>query len=191
MKTKLSPMMLMDEPSLCLSSDEQLVSDEPILRLQRNIFLSPSAELEIDHPEVIRLLYCEASENVLEGLYPMDVGSKFDSSIRPIPRAMECRVPLSRFFSNHAPECHKLAGLSAVNQLGSFSEADHPPTFYKKLIPSLLPEWIEKSRSMFLGCSGSSLLARLFSRLDKVRVGLFFIRWNCSVVCLAASLRPY
>ena len=83
MKTKASPMILMDEPSLCLSSDEQLVSDEPILRLQRNIFLSPSAELEIDHPEVIRLLYCEASENVLEGLYPMDVGSKFDSSVRP------------------------------------------------------------------------------------------------------------
>ena len=52
------------------------MSDEPILRLQRNVFMSPAAELQIEHPEVIRLLYCEARENVLEGLYPVDIGSE-------------------------------------------------------------------------------------------------------------------
>ena len=57
-------------------SEEQLASDEPILRLQRNAFLSPTAELKIEQPEVIRLLYCEAKENVMEGLYPVDEESE-------------------------------------------------------------------------------------------------------------------
>ena len=57
-----------------------------------------------------------------------------------------------------------------MNRFGVFSEADHQPQLYKEHISTLLPEWIEKSQSAFLGCSGSSLIARIFSRLDKVRV---------------------
>ena len=63
-------------------SEDQFSTDEPILRLQRNVFLSPGAELQIEHPEVVRLLYCEAMENVIEGLYPIDIASKYGLSFQ-------------------------------------------------------------------------------------------------------------
>jgi len=123
-----------------LASEEQLASDEPILRLQRNAFLSPTAELKIEQPEVIRLLYCEAKENVMEGLYPVD-----------------------------EENCFKLSGICSVAQFGAFSEADHPRRFYKEFIGSLLPEWIEKSRFGCLG-SGiiARLFARIDKVKDKL-----------------------
>jgi len=128
-----------------LASSDQLETDEPILRLQRNAFLSPAAELSIDHAEVVRLLYCEARENILEGLYPIN-----------------------------AESCFKLAGLAAVVDHGTFSELDHPAAFHKAILPSVLPAWVEKSQSALSGCSGSSFIARLFSRTDKVRNKLAF-----------------
>lgn len=123
-----------------LANLDQLEKDEPILRLQRNVFLSPSAELSIDHSEVLRLLYCEARENVLESLYPLDISDSY-----------------------------KLAGMASCHEYGSFSANDHDIGFYSDKIDPLLPEWIEKSNSAILGCSGSSFFARLFSRTEKVR----------------------
>jgi len=123
-----------------LANADQLSTDEPILRLQRNVFLSPSADQKVTHHQARRLLFCEAKENIREGLYPIDVDN-----------------------------CFKMAGICAAAQFGSFVEGDHPREFYKPYIHSFLPDWIENSRAAMMGCSGTSIIARLFSRLDKVR----------------------
>ena len=88
-------------------------------------------------------------------------------------RSLEITIHLgrqSKSFLHSIPDCFQLAGLSSLERFGPFKEEDHKPLFYKEFLGSLLPEWIEKGRAALLGCSGTSLIARIFSRLDRVRV---------------------
>ena len=97
-------------------SEDQFSTDEPILRLQRNVFLSPGAELQIEHPEVVRLLYCEAMENVIEGLYPIDIASKYGLSLERY-MCICARFPL-RY---DVPEQPNYVDHLAVSQNSSFT----------------------------------------------------------------------
>ncbi|XP_025070754.1 FERM domain-containing protein 8 isoform X3 [Alligator sinensis] len=53
-------------------SEEEIAQDEPALQFRRNVFFPKHRELQVESPEVLRLLYEEAKLNVLEGRYPCD-----------------------------------------------------------------------------------------------------------------------
>lgn len=52
--------------------DDEVAMDEPSLQFRRNVFFSKRRELQVQDPEVLRLLYEEAKANVLGARYPCD-----------------------------------------------------------------------------------------------------------------------
>ncbi|XP_066506920.1 FERM domain-containing protein 8 [Hoplias malabaricus] len=54
------------------ASTEDISLDEPCLQFRRNVFYPKTKELQVEDEGVLKLLYEEARQNVLEGRYPCD-----------------------------------------------------------------------------------------------------------------------
>ncbi|XP_038621009.1 FERM domain-containing protein 8 isoform X2 [Tachyglossus aculeatus] len=52
--------------------EDDIAMDEPSLQFRRNVFFPKRRELQINHEDLLRLLFEEAKFNVLEGRYPCD-----------------------------------------------------------------------------------------------------------------------
>lgn len=82
---------------------QQLESDEPVLTLQRNVFLEKSKEKEVSDLKLLRMLYSEAKGNVLDGRYPCET-----------------------------EDCMVLGAIQAKLELGPYDPAKHTPEFFRQ-----------------------------------------------------------
>lgn len=97
--------------------EEDIERDEPILMFQRNVFFPRAKEREINDTEILRLLYLEAKENVIDSRYPVTPA-----------------------------ECDYLAGLQALITFKNYSPAHHSPEHYKKRTHEFYPGYMCKSK---------------------------------------------
>lgn len=105
---------------------QQLESDEPVLTLQRNVFLEKSKEKEVSDLKLLRMLYSEAKGNVLDGRYPCET-----------------------------EDCMVLGAIQARLELGPYDAAKHTPEFFRARIRDFLPEHACRSHWFLLGLGGA------------------------------------
>jgi len=86
-------------------------ADEPILSLQRNVFLHKRDEAKIRDAKLLELLYEEAKVNVLAGRYPCEVSDYV-----------------------------MLGGIQARLELKAYDAAAHTPAYFRSVMYRFLPE---------------------------------------------------
>uniref|UniRef100_A0A8C9WPA9 FERM domain-containing protein 8 n=1 Tax=Scleropages formosus TaxID=113540 RepID=A0A8C9WPA9_SCLFO len=91
------------------ASEDNISQDEPCLQYRRNVFFPRTKELQIEDEGVLRLLYEEAKENVLEGRYPCDPEHWLRLG------ALSCALDLE-----HGIDIHKAASAIREKKLSSF-----------------------------------------------------------------------
>lgn len=104
------------------ATKHQLDSDEPVLTFQRNVFFDKSEEKKITDTKMLKMLYAEAKENVLEGRYPCETD-----------------------------DCMVLAAIQARLELGPYDPHKHTPEFFRPRIREFLPEHACRSHWFLLG----------------------------------------
>ncbi|XP_037499426.1 putative FERM domain-containing protein FRMD8P1 isoform X3 [Rhipicephalus sanguineus] len=111
------------------ATKQQLDSDEPVLTLQRNVFLEKSKEKEVCRPEtqitdlkLLKMLFAEAKGNVLDGRYPCET-----------------------------EDCMVLGAIQARLELGPYDPLKHTPEFFRSRIRDFLPEHACRSHWFLLG----------------------------------------
>uniref|UniRef100_A0A131YJD7 FERM domain-containing protein 8 n=1 Tax=Rhipicephalus appendiculatus TaxID=34631 RepID=A0A131YJD7_RHIAP len=104
------------------ATKQQLDSDEPVLTLQRNVFLEKSKEKEITDLKLLKMLFAEAKGNVLDGRYPCET-----------------------------EDCMVLGAIQARLELGPYDPLKHTPEFFRSRIRDFLPEHACRSHWFLLG----------------------------------------
>ncbi|KAH7941534.1 hypothetical protein HPB49_014709 [Dermacentor silvarum] len=85
------------------ATKQQLDSDEPVLTLQRNVFLEKSKEKEVTDLKLLKMLFAEAKGNVLDGRYPCET-----------------------------EDCMVLGAIQARLELGPYDPLKHTPEFFRQ-----------------------------------------------------------
>ncbi|XP_077521668.1 FERM domain-containing protein 8-like isoform X1 [Amblyomma americanum] len=104
------------------ATKQQLEADEPVLTLQRNVFLEKSKEKEITDLKLLKMLFAEAKGNVLDGRYPCET-----------------------------EDCMVLGAIQARLELGPYDPIKHTPEFFRSRIRDFLPEHACRSHWFLLG----------------------------------------
>ncbi|XP_075555298.1 FERM domain-containing protein 8 Bili isoform X2 [Dermacentor variabilis] len=104
------------------ATKQQLDSDEPVLTLQRNVFLEKSKEKEVTDLKLLKMLFAEAKGNVLDGRYPCET-----------------------------EDCMVLGAIQARLELGPYDPLKHTPEFFRSRIRDFLPEHACRSHWFLLG----------------------------------------
>lgn len=94
--------------------------DEPILLFQRNVFYPRSKEVDITDLEILKLLYHEAKEMVIDGRYPLK-----------------------------QTDYDYLAGLQALIRTGEYSSDTFTPDYYRDKLREFYPEHMAKPKKSF------------------------------------------
>ncbi|KAG8233787.1 hypothetical protein J437_LFUL003859, partial [Ladona fulva] len=112
-----------------LASESKMERDDPVLSLQRNVFLTRREEEKIKDQRILDLLYEEACFNVVEGRYPCEV---------------------SHYVT--------LGGIQARIMLGPYNPQVHTTDFFRQQQKKLLPSHVRRSRgwSWLPGFGGKS-----------------------------------
>ncbi|XP_038621008.1 FERM domain-containing protein 8 isoform X1 [Tachyglossus aculeatus] len=106
--------------------EDDIAMDEPSLQFRRNVFFPKRRELQINHEDLLRLLFEEAKFNVLEGRYPCD-----------------------------AEDCEKLGGLVCRVKLGPYRPGQQTAGTLKEKLDSFLPAHLcKKGHGLFTGWRG-------------------------------------
>eukprot|EP00794_Sanderia_malayensis_P020309 gene20309-22306_t len=104
-----------------IAKNEEIEKDEPVMVFQRNSFLSVVEERKIRDDRIIKRLFEEAKVNILKGRYRVE-----------------------------ASDAEKLGAYLARIEHGRFNREEHKAGFFKKSLPSFLPQsairkpWLSK-----------------------------------------------
>jgi len=93
------------------ASQDKKACDEPILSLQRNVFVTRREESQIKDPKLLELLYEEAKYNILTGRYPCEISDYI-----------------------------MLGGIQARLELGPYDVSIHTPAFIRQNLQRFLPQ---------------------------------------------------
>ncbi|XP_033095327.1 FERM domain-containing protein 8-like isoform X2 [Anneissia japonica] len=115
------------------ATNEQIAADEPCVYFLRNAFYPKQKELQLTDDKILRLLFYEARENVLEGVY----GCEKD-------------------------EYEYLAGILAYIEHGRFDPKKHTPIFLSLSIENLLPPRLCRQRSRKVSPRASQKVSKTF-----------------------------
>ncbi|KAK3093563.1 hypothetical protein FSP39_017341 [Pinctada imbricata] len=97
---------------------DEIARDEPVVMLQRNVFLPLEDEMKIANDSVLSLLYHEAKYNVIEGRYVMS-DEDYD----------------------------RLAGIQALIHMEQYDPTKHTLAAYRKELEKFYPEHLRKVKS--------------------------------------------
>jgi len=103
------------------ASEEDQERDEPVIMFQRNCFYPRYKEKQLADPMLVRLLFIEAKENIIDARYPIS-----------------------------AADADKLGGLQALIGFKYFKADHHTPEFYKTRLTDFYPAHIANKRKTAL-----------------------------------------
>ncbi|XP_071961998.1 FERM domain-containing protein 8-like isoform X5 [Antedon mediterranea] len=121
------------------ATNEQIAADEPCVFFQRNAFYPKHKELQITDEKILRLLFCEAKEHVLDGVY----GCEND-------------------------EYEYLAGILAFIEHGKYDSKKHTPIFLSLSSETILPSRLCRRRSQKTSQRASQKLSKSFEVENRV-----------------------
>ncbi|XP_041352332.1 putative FERM domain-containing protein FRMD8P1 isoform X4 [Gigantopelta aegis] len=97
---------------------DEIQEAEPVLMMQRDVFYPKDEEMQIQHEEMLCLLYHEAKYNVVEGRYAM-----------------------------FTEDYHQLAGLQALIHLGRYNPKEHILSQYRANLIKFYPEHMYQQKT--------------------------------------------
>ncbi|CAG9128316.1 unnamed protein product [Plutella xylostella] len=136
-------------------SESRRAKDQPVLRLQRNVFFPKHLEEEIKDSRIQELLYEEARHNVVTGRYPLEAAQAV------MLGGLQARIHLGPYdphrhtakffrkgnsFGGWAVFAVKLGGLQARIHLGPYDPHRHTAKFFREQQDKYLPAHARSGR---------------------------------------------